>query len=244
MKNFVLRHALKFDGSTLESFLNWLGREFLATYPQMERLRISGRELPFAPVSVPQDDSASFGASNVLFKRLHDDFTVAVLDFARDGDGSIVTAHQCGRVGLQLFKVTGSSFTRFVHDAYTTLPERSDRPLFIYLDVHWKYADVSALLSPDLAQYVPAEQVCDVVQVVFHEFVSESIQHLVHEMGQRLLARFPQIAEVSFAGQNRTRDPMAASDVDPKVKVYSDPFSAYGFIKLTLSRNAEMNRNV
>jgi urate oxidase len=236
MKNFVLRHALTFDGSTLESFLNLLGRQFLATYPQMESLRISGREIPFAGVSVPQSGSTSSGASNVLFKRLHEDFAVSMLDFARDGSDSIITAHQCGCVGLQLFKVTGSSFTRFVHDDYTTLPERSDRPLFIYLDVQWKYADVSAMLSSSLTQYVPAEQVRDVVQVIFHEFVSESIQHLVHEMGLRLLARFPQIAEVSFAGQNRTRDPIVASDTDPKVKVYSDPFPAFGLIKLTLSR--------
>jgi urate oxidase len=69
-----------------------------------------------------------------------------------------------------------------------------------------------------------------------HEFVSESIQHLVNEMGQRLLARFPQLAEVTFEGQNHTPDPMAVSDADPRVKVYSIPFPAYGLIKLTLTR--------
>jgi urate oxidase len=68
--------------------------------------------------------------------------------------------------------------------------------------------------------------------------VSESIQHLVHEMGLRILARFPQLAEVTFEGQNRTRDLVAASTTDERVKVYTDPFSAYGVIKLTISRNA------
>jgi urate oxidase len=104
--------------------------------------------------------------------------------------------------------------------------------LFIYLDVHWKYAN-----SADMQEhYIPSEQVRDVVQVVFHEFVSESIQHLVHEMGLRLLERFPQMAEVSFDGQNRTRDPIAVSETDPKQKVYSDPFPAFGMIKLTMTR--------
>jgi urate oxidase len=175
MKNFILRQALMFAGSTLEGFLDLLGQQFLATYPQMERLRITGRELPFTAAQVPQAGSATFGDSNVLFSRSHDDFTIAALDFARDGASAIITAHRCGRVGLQLLKVTGSSFTHFVRDAYTTLPERVDRPLFIYLDVFWKYTDIADMLAPALTHYVPAEQVRDVVQVVFHEFVSESI---------------------------------------------------------------------
>ena len=236
MKNFILRQALAYDGSTLEGFLDLLGRQFLGTYPQMERLRITGRELPFTAAPVPQAGSASFGDSNVLFSRSYDDFTIAALDYARNGAGAVIMAHRCGRVGLQLLKITGSSFTHFVRDAYTTLPERVDRPLFIYLDVFWKYMDIVDMLAPDPARYVAAEQVRDVVQVVFHEFISESIQHLIHEMGLRLLERFPQISEVSFEAQNRTRDPVAVSEADPKLKVYSDPFPAYGMIKLTMSR--------
>jgi urate oxidase len=58
-------------------------------------------------------------------------------------------------------------------------------------------------------------------------------------MGLRLLERFPQMAEVSFEGHNLTRDPIAASEADPKQKVYSDPFPAYGLIKLTMSRKSE-----
>ncbi|MGH2479087.1 MAG: factor-independent urate hydroxylase, partial [Ktedonobacteraceae bacterium] len=219
-----------FEGSTLEGFLHLLGHAFLATYAQIERVRLTGRELAFTAASVPQ--RGVFGASDVLFKRSNDDFSTASLDFARAGNAVVITGHECGRVGMQLLKITGSSFTNFIRDAYTTLPERVDRPLYIYLDAHWKYGEVNDIHT----RYIPAEQVRDVIQVVFHEFVSESIQHLVHEMGLRLLARFPQMAEISFTGQNRTRDPLAISEADPRVKVYSDPFSAYGTIKLTLSR--------
>lgn len=232
MKNFVLKHALTFEGATLEGFLYLLGQQFLATYPPMERVRLSGREMAFTAAAVPQN--GTFAASNVLFKHSNDDFATASLDFARVNGAAVIAGHECGRVGMQLLKVTGSSFTNFVRDAYTTLPERVDRPLYIYLDAHWKYSDVNDIHR----RYIPAEQVCDVIQAVFHEFVSESIQHLVHEMGLRLLKRFPQMAEISFAGQNRTRDPVAISEADPKVKVYSDPFSAYGNIKLTLLRNS------
>ena len=237
MKNFVLRQTLEFEGATQEELLAMLGTRFLQTYPQMESLRLTARELPFNTVPVPQHDENTFYPSAVLFSRSHGDFATTTLDFARENGLPVVTAHQCGHLNLELLKVTGSAFTRFLHDKYTTLPERVDRPLFIYLDVHWKYKDSSHLLTSDYTHYVPAEQIRDVVQVVFHEFVSESIQHLVYEMGQRVLARFPQLSEVSFEGQNRTRDLIAVSDSDEKVKVYSDPFSAYGIINLTL--NAE-----
>lgn len=231
MKNFILRHGLSYEGATLEGYLELLGHQFLATYPMMERLRMTGREVVFTPAQVP-GDGGQFSDSNVLFSHSNNDYGVASMDFATIGGQTVIEAHQCGRVGMQLMKVTGSAFTHFVRDDYTTLPERGDRPLYIYLDAHWKYNDAGDMRT----RYIPSEQVRDVIQVVFHEFVSELIQHLLHEMGKRLLARFPQMAEVSFDGQNRTRDPMVVSETDTKRKVYSDPFSAYGSLKLTMSR--------
>jgi urate oxidase / 2-oxo-4-hydroxy-4-carboxy-5-ureidoimidazoline decarboxylase len=237
MKNFILRQSLAFKGATLEGLLEHLGQQFLATYPQMERLSMTGRELPFRASQVPQGGQGHFGDSNVLFSRSHDDYAMASMDFDYTGGKAQITGHRCGQVGMHLLKVTGSAFTNFARDSYTTLPERGDRPLYIYLDIHWKYADPAAMHT----HYIAHEQVRDIAQTVFHEFVSESIQHLVHEMGLRLLDRFPQMAEVSFEGHNLTRDPIAASETDPKQKVYSDPFPAYGLLKLTMARETETN---
>jgi urate oxidase len=58
----------------------------------------------------------------------------------------------------------------------------------------------------------------------------------MNEMGRRVLDRYPQLAEVSFDGQNRTRDPVTRSETDKKVVVYTDPFPAYGILRLTLRR--------
>ena len=237
MKNVVLRQALAYEGSTLEGFLHFLGQRFTSTYPQLRTLRLSGRELPFVPVSVPAAND--FAESAVLFDHRRGDAATATLALAGEGDGVVVTDHRCGRVGLQLMKLTGSAFTAFVRDGYTTLPDRRDRPLYIFLDVHWRYSHVADLLAPDHARYVPAEQVRDLVAAVFDRFVSESIQHLVHEMGMRLLERFPQLVEVGFVAQNRTRDPFFESESDPRVKVYSDPFPAYGEITLKMRRTED-----
>jgi urate oxidase len=237
MKNFIHRESLAFEGSTLEGWLFFLGRRFLETYPQMERLRVSGEELPFEAARVPAADDGSFMDSAVLFHRRHGDRSIAALEIDRDADGSAMLRDlRSGRVGLELIKVTGSAFAAFPRDEYTTLPERRDRPLFIYLDVAWRYADPSVTIDPDPARYVAHEQVADVVASVFHEFVSLSIQHLVNEMGTRLLERFPQLVEVSFEAQNRLWDTPEVSQADEGVRVYTDPRPPFGRIGLVLRR--------
>lgn len=238
MKNFVLKQALLFGGSTLEEFALFLGRQFLATYPQMQRLRITAREYPFEAARVPGEQSGAFAGSPVLFGRSHNSHAVAVVEVERDGDSMRIGGHKCGLVGLQLMKVTGSSFASFARDEHTTLPDRIDRPLFIYLDASWKYKDIKHMEGPEHAHYIAAEQVRDLIQVTFHRFVSMSIQHLIHEMGTNLLARFPQMSEVSFEAQNRLWDTAFASDTSGESMqtptVYTDPRPPYGLIRLTL----------
>jgi urate oxidase len=227
MKNFILREGQTYEGATLEGCLDHIGSGLLRKYEQMHGLRMSGRELPFS------------ADSNVLHQRRHDDHSAAELRYERHDGGWSIVSHRCGRLDLELLKTKGSAFTRFVRDEYTTLPERSDRPLFIHLDVHWRYADVADALAPGHARYVPGEQVRDIVASVFDEFVSESIQELVHEMGKRLLERYPQLASLSFGARNLTRDPYAVpDDPDDDRKVFSDPFPAFGTIELTLTRRA------
>jgi urate oxidase len=233
MKNFVLRQALAYEGATIEGFLHFLGRGFIVAYEQIRSLRVTGRELPFVASPVPGEDG--FVPSDLLFDRIDADHALGMVELR--GDGAVVTDHRCGRIGLRLMKTTGSAFTSFVRDGYTTLPDRRDRPLYITLDVEWRYSYPADLFGGDPARYVPSEQVRDLIRTVFDGFVSESIQHLVHQFGLRLLDRFPQLAEVAFRAENRTRDPIAESDADPRVKVYSDPFSGFGEIRLTMRRS-------
>ena len=233
MKNFIYAMALDYEGATLEGFAAFLARRFLTTYPQMEALRIAVREQPFNTVG------------GVLFGRSRDDLAHVAIHAGRAeaGEGSaagaggvVITAAESGRHGLQLIKLTGSSFTRFLRDEFTTLPETVDRPLYIHLDVHWRYSDLGCGLGEDLPRYVHAEQVRDVAHAAFDAFNSRSIQHLVDEIGQRMLDRFPQLSEVRFDAQNRTWETVKVSERDPKVKVYTDPHGTYGKIGLVLRR--------
>ncbi len=235
MKNFIHRESLAFAGATLEEWLEYVGRRFLETYPHMERLRVSGTEIPFEPALVP-DGSGGFGESEVLFERQHDDRSTASLELDRHGSDIEVTDLTAGRVGLQMMKVTGSAFADFARDQYTTLPERKDRPLYIHLNVGWKYDSPATALAADHQRYVAGEQVADMVGAVFHRFVSLSIQHLIHEIGQAMLDRWPQLAEISFDAQNRLWDLSETATTDERVKVYTDPRPPYGHLGLTLRR--------
>ncbi len=212
MKNFIHAMALEYSGTSLEEFLLFLGRKFLATYPHFEQIKLSARELPFAR------------ERGVIFSRRHDDYAVAEVTMGRTG----ILEHRCGLEALRLIKITGSAFTGFLRDAYTTLPEAADRPLLVHMNVYWRHGRFE--------DRIHSSQVRDVVTEVFEAFVSQSIQHLVHEMGRRLLARFPAIVEVSFEAENHLWDTARASEADPRVTVFTDPRPPYGVIGLTLKR--------
>jgi urate oxidase len=202
MKNFILRESLTYDGTSLEGLLIHLAQRFLATYPVMQALRMHARELRFDRLG------------ERVYSRSQDDHGVATLE----PDGTV----RGGRHGMMLLKTRGSAFTRFARDEYTTLPERGDRPLFIRLDADWRYAG---------EDHVDSQAVRDHLAATFDDFVSESIQHLVHEMGTRLLADRPELSEITFTAENHTRDPIGE---ESGRKVYTDPFPAQGLITLTL----------
>jgi urate oxidase / 2-oxo-4-hydroxy-4-carboxy-5-ureidoimidazoline decarboxylase len=237
MKNFIHAASLDCPAATLEGWLHHVGSRFLATYPHMERLTMVGRELPYPPAVVPAEDGDGWTESNVLFSRERNDASTATLDLERDGGGGVlIVGHACGRSDMQLIKITGSAFADFARDEHTTLPERRDRPLYIWTDIGWRYTDASDALGDVPARYVAGEQVADLATAVFHSFVSLSIQHLVHEIGLRMLDRWPQLAEVSFEATNRLWDPGATSETDERVKTYADPRPPFGRIGLVVRR--------
>ena len=235
MKNFIHAVSLEFAGSTLEGWIEAIGRRFLERYEQMEHVHVAAREIAFKPVQLRAGEGSST-ASDRVFAARRDDHATAAVVLARRDRAIEVTDLVSGRADLRLVKLSGSAFAAFARDEYTTLPERTDRALHVFTDVGWRYAEPSIAIAPEVSRYVDSEQVADLVGVVFHEFVSNSIQHLVHEVGQRMLERWPQLEEVSFEAQNRTWDLPRVSSTDDQVRVYTDPPAPYGRIGLVLKR--------
>lgn len=233
MKNFVLHHAGEYDGATVEGFCHFVGKQLLETYSHMSAARVSATEFPFDARPVPERDG--FEPSDLVFRVSDDESAFGEIHLVRDGESSI-DDQTSGVTDLELVKVKGSSFTDYVQDEYTTLPEREDRTLYIALDIFWTYADSMDALGEEPQRYVPAEQVRDIAQVVFHEFNSNSIQDLIYQIGLRVLERFPQLESVSFEANNRTwvavRD-----DLEGDARVSKEPPRPTGFQQFSMDRS-------
>jgi urate oxidase / 2-oxo-4-hydroxy-4-carboxy-5-ureidoimidazoline decarboxylase len=211
MKNFIHKAALDYKGDTLEALLYEIAERFLDRYEHVEMANLSAKELEFQR------------REGAVYQRLYDDAAYAWVVSRRHGPRTRV--ERSGRRGLHLVKLSGSSFAGFVRDEHTTLPESLDRPLFIHMDAMWENAD--------------PEKRADGLAVresfirTFADFQSESIQHLVHEMGVRVLEEFPEIASISFDAENRLWD---TAQTAGEATVYTDARPPYGIIHLDLER--------
>jgi urate oxidase/2-oxo-4-hydroxy-4-carboxy-5-ureidoimidazoline decarboxylase len=235
MKNFILKHAGDYEGSTQEGFLEFVGRRFLETYSHMSVIKISSDQIPFDELPVPAKNS--FEPSPLVFRYSLNEQPSASVEVKRSKDEITITDHLSSLKGLKLIKVRGSSFFGYVKDEYTTLPESYDRPLFIFLNIEWRYNDFEDARGNTAAGYVAAEQVRDIAYTVFHEANSPSIQNLIYRIGQRILERFPQLAEVRFESNNRTWETIL--DEIPhseEGKVFTEPRPPYGFQCFSMTR--------
>lgn len=235
MKNFILKHAGDYQGATQEGFLEFVGRRFLEKYPQMTCVKMSGEQIPFEELPVPTKDR--FEPSPLVFRYSLNEQACASVEVKRTKEGITTTDQISSLKWLKLIKVRGSSFYGYVKDEYTTLPESYDRPLFIYLNIDWRYNDMEDAKGNTQEGYVAAEQVRDIASTIFHEENSPSIQNLIYRIGKRILQRFPQLVEVRFESNNRTwetvLDDIPASE---EGKVFTEPRPPFGFQRFSLTR--------
>lgn len=236
MKNFILKHAGDYQGATQEGFLEFVGRRFLETYPQMTGVTVSGEQISFDELPISKPEGAE--PSPLVFRYSLNEQAASSIEVKRSKEEILLTDHLSSLKGLKLIKVKGSSFYGYVKDEYTTLPESFDRPLFIFLNIDWRYNDFEAAKGNLPAGYVAAEQVRDIAYTVFHEENSPSIQNLIYRIGYRILERFPGLAEVRFESNNRTwetiLDEIPGSEVG---KVFTEPRPPFGFQRFSMTRD-------
>ena len=123
MKNFVQREMLNYEGADLEDCCRFLGAKFLDPYPQVEGAQMSAVEIPYA--ALPDSD--------IAFAPAGPECATARLELNRDGIVEIAS----GIRGFKLLRLGGSAFHGFVRDQYTTLPDITNRPLHMWLDLEW-----------------------------------------------------------------------------------------------------------
>ena len=154
------------------------------------------------------------------------------MEMIRKDDTLILSEQSSSVIDLQLIKVSGSSF----EDLVVKEPEDSNRPLYIYLNIHWIYKEQSDAFGETSGKYVAAEQVVDLVTSIFHNMETTSIQYLLYEIGCMMLRRFPQLLEVTFESQNHVWETVVAESPDSDGKVYTEPRPPYSFQLFTITQ--------
>lgn len=216
MKNFIQRETASFDGYDLEGLCRYLAEKFMRTYAQVDGVQLTASELPYRSLD-----------GSIAFSPAGPEQAYARVEIAREG---LIEAAS-GIRGFRLLRLGGSSFRGFVRDEYTTLPDITNRPLHMWLDLEWTYREQEAAFVGGRT----AAGVRRIVQEVFRQFESGSIQQVIYRMGTRLLDEFPEIEDVHLEADNRTWDTVA--EPGEQLGVYTEPRPPYGCLGLRLSRS-------
>jgi urate oxidase len=186
MRNTVYALARRGPVDPPEEFGERLVRRFLEACPAARRAVVTLAVHRWERVSVdgvPQQHGFARGPAE---RRLA---TVTM-----EGIGVDVEA---GLEGLGLLKTTGSAFTGFLRDDYTTRRETDDRIRATDVTARWKYSrpprDYGASWNTVRASLIET----------FARHESASVQHTLHAMGEAALARCLEISEIRLVLPNR-----------------------------------------
>ncbi len=177
-------------------------------------VQVSAVEIPYAGIN-----------GQIAFEPSGPERATARVELARD---RIVEA-VAGLRGFRLLRLGGSSFHGFVHDEYTTLPDVTNRPLHMSLDLEWRYIDPAEAFGGDTTARMRT-----IVREVFQAFESGSIQQMIYQMGTRMLKEIAALAEVHLEDNNRTWDTIA--ERGDELGVYTEGRPPYGCHGLVLKR--------
>lgn len=147
-----------------------------------------------------------------------------------DAAGAQVSA---GLENLLLLRTTGSGWTNFQRDQYTTLPDADDRILATALSAEWAYAGHAGLDFAALRAGVRARLLAS-----FADHYSPSVQHTLYRMGRAVLEAFPTVRRVRLAMPNKHHLPfnLAPFGIDGRDTIFHATSEPFGLIEGTVER--------
>ena len=220
MKNFIQRETMNYGGDDLADYCRFLAALFIRKYPQVEGVQVSAVEIPYEGIN-----------GQTAFAPGGPERATARVELRRDAVIEAVT----GLRGFRLLRLGGSAFHGFVRDEYTTLPDITNRPLHMWLDLEWRYTNPEdAFAAGPLRGSADVARVRDLVRSVFASFDSGSIQQVIYQIGTRVLAELPALADVHLEANNRTWDTVV--ERGDALGVYTDARPPYGCLGLRLTR--------
>jgi urate oxidase len=225
-KNVVYAFAQQHGITSPEEFLLLLGRHFTSEYAWVTGGRWEAEAYGWERISVggqPHDHA---------FVRTGQETRTAVVTL--DGE----TAHVIsGLTDLVVLKSTGSEFTGYPQDRFTTLPETTDRILATAVTARWRYA------STDVDVTVDFNKAYDSIKAIlleqFAALHSLALQQTLYAMGTAVLEAHPDVAEIRFSMPNKHHFLVDLSPfgIDNPNEVFFAADRPYGLIEASVLRN-------
>jgi urate oxidase len=140
-----------------------------------------------------------------------------------------------GLEGLVVMKSTGSEFSGFLKDRYTTLAETTDRILATSLTARWRY-------QPFLGRPKSWDEVhAQIRQILLERFAdthSLALQQTLWEMGQAVLEARDEVAEIRLSAPNlhHVLADLAPFGLDNAGEVFHATDRPYGLIQCAVQR--------
>ena len=137
-----------------------------------------------------------------------------------------------GIEGLGMLKTTGSAFSGFLHDRYTTLQDASDRLMATDVTARWKYSEVPR----DWETAFRAVRSALITTFTSHE--SRSVQQTLYAMGTAALAACSEISEIRLVLPNRHHllVDLSPFGLDNPDQIYVATAEPYGRIEAVIAR--------
>ena len=134
---------------------------------------------------------------------------------------------------LTMLKSTGSEFSGYLKDEYTTLAETHDRVLATALTARWRYARI------DLSWGSLYEDVRRVLVERFAQVHSLALQQTLWEMGKGVLEAHPEIVEIRLSAPNKHHFlvDLAPFGIDNNGEVFYVADRPYGLIECAVTRD-------
>lgn len=185
-KNTVYAFAQRYGVGEIEDFALRLGRHFVDSFEWVTGARVSIEEYGWDRIRV---DGAEHGHA---FHRAGGGTRTTVVTIEQ-GNAWVVS----GLTDLVVLKSTGSEFTGFPRDEYTTLTEDRDRILATAVTARWRYAD---------AHLDWAASYAEVRRILLESFArkhSLALQQTLYYMAEQVLELRPEVAEIRMSMPNK-----------------------------------------
>ncbi len=139
---------------------------------------------------------------------------------------------ESGVEDLIVLKTTNSGFVGFIKDAYTTLPETTDRIFSTAIKATWRYS--SAAAATDTA----FQAIRQTILKVFAGHDSLSVQQTLYAIGEAILGKFAEVEEVAFSLPNIHCLPvdMTKFGQENENRIFVPTDEPHGLIEAKLSR--------